>query len=88
MFDYSDIGDPYINWNKENSARENPATGENEVPSIEDLKSEVVKLLVSNYDFSIDEAEAEIESSDADLWHENVDVNEMAKLLASDGDDE
>ena len=58
---------------------------------LEELKSEVEKLLITKYDMTEDEAAEAIETSIGDrpdLWHENSDSGDLAKLLASDEDDD
>lgn len=82
--DLYEYGDPYVDWNEENSAKETP-----EMPdfNIEELKTKVQNLLVSTYDFSIDDAEESVNDSlkeHDDMWNENADPNELAKFLASD----
>lgn len=79
-----EYGDPYVNWNEENSARENADMSDF---NVEDLKSKVVNELVAKHDFEIDEAEESVRDSVKDsehLWNENADPIELAKFLASD----
>ena len=59
--------------------------------AMQTLKDTTEKLLVSEYDFTIeDAAEAVDESSRTNpgMWHENSEAAELAKLLASDDSDE
>jgi len=61
------------------------------VEPLETMKSEVVKLLVSNYDFTLEEAEESVEDSvkeNDEIWNENASAEDLAKYVASDGDDE
>jgi hypothetical protein len=58
---------------------------------LEALKNKVVELLVSEHDMLIEEAESAVEESSSEkksLWHENAEASDLAKLLASDDDDE
>jgi hypothetical protein len=59
--------------------------------NIEDLQESVVKVLMSNHDFTVDEAEEAVKDSVSNsrhLWHENSDTEQLATLLASDDDDD
>lgn len=60
-----------------------------DVEFLEMMKDSVEKLLVSDYDFTLEEAEETVnESFAADtnevIWHENADPKDLAKYLASD----
>jgi hypothetical protein len=82
-----EYGDPYINWNEENDYKEEQVS----MWSLEDLKSDVVKLLISEHDFLSEEAESAVEESlsqNEDAWNENAEAKDLAKFLASDGDDD
>lgn len=55
------------------------------------LKGKVTTTLVTDHDFSIEEAEEAVEESmkhDVDIWHENADPEDIANYLASDDDEE
>lgn len=59
--------------------------------TMEDLTIEVTKLLTTEYDFLVEEAEEEISESqekNPDLWHEDAVPGDLAKYLASDESDE
>lgn len=59
--------------------------------NFEDLKTEVAKLLVTNYDFLTEEADSAVEKSVAentDMWNDNAEASDLANYLASDDDDE
>ena len=59
--------------------------------SVEELKSEVSKVLVSTYDMSMEEATEIVEEAyldDPENWHENADSKRLAAVLAEDDDDE
>lgn len=56
-----------------------------------EIKDTVIKLLVDKYEFDLDEATEEVETSittDPDFWHENADSEQLAKYLAADGSDD
>jgi hypothetical protein len=56
-----------------------------------ELNDAVTTLLITNYDFSSEEADDAVEGSRTDspsIWNENSDAANLAKLLASDGDDD
>jgi SpoU rRNA methylase family enzyme len=58
---------------------------------IEDLKDRVVSLLVSDYDFLMEEAEEAVKDSQfnsPDMWDVNATPEDLAKYLASDESDE
>lgn len=93
MFDY---GDPYIEWNEEIEAREVPEEN-NEIEEtsmameLEQIKSEVIKILISDFDFLGEEANEAVEESvrlQGDKWHENSDPKALAEYLASEDGDE
>lgn len=84
-------GDPYIEWNEENSAKEvyeENETGEVlRMSNLDVLKETVVKLLITTHDFSEDEAESSVEescSNEPGMWSVNAEAEEIAKYLASD----
>jgi hypothetical protein len=55
------------------------------------LKGKVTTLLVTEHDFTIDESEELVEESfeeHPEFWTENADAKDLAKSLASDGDDD
>ena len=54
---------------------------------LQELKDAVTKLLVTEYDFTADEAEESIsqsEDTEESMWNENADAKDLAKYLASD----
>ncbi len=56
-----------------------------------DLKAEVGKILIANYDFQMDDAEETVNSSfetSPEMWNENAVAEDLAKFLASDENDE
>lgn len=58
---------------------------------MQELKDAVVKLLVSNYDFLLEDAEISVDESvsdNPDMWTEKAEAEELAKYLASDDADE
>lgn len=62
-----------------------------EMEYLAELKAEIVKLLVTKYDCSTDEAERLVEESpksNPELWHENSVAEDLAKHLASDDEDD
>lgn len=91
-----EYGDPYINWGEENAAREDfdneteePTKGY-EVFDLQSFRDEVVKLLVTENDFTSEEAESAVEediNNNFDRWNENADARQLAEFLASDDDD-
>lgn len=97
-----EIGDPYIEWNEENAAQEfnndfNEIVEERleekrmSDVAIKRLEDAVIKLLVSNHDFDLDEAEEKVETSvveNEDMWNENAVPEDLAKYLASEESDE
>lgn len=96
-----EVGDPYVEWNETNAAQELPV---NEFELLEDsftkgyvmfdiseLRDSVVKLLISEHDFLVDDAEETVQdsvSTNPDFWNENADVSDLANSLANDDDDE
>jgi hypothetical protein len=59
--------------------------------NVEDLKTDVTKLLVTDHDLTIEEAEEKITESirtNPDWWNENAYAKNLANSLASDDDDE
>jgi hypothetical protein len=57
----------------------------------QELKDAVVKLLVTEHEFLIEDAEeavAESFSTKPELWNENADAKDLANFLASDGEDD
>jgi hypothetical protein len=55
------------------------------------LKGAVTTLLVTEHDFSIDDAEESVNESfesKPELWHENAEAKDLANFLASDDGDE
>ncbi len=88
-----DIGDPYVEWNELNSSLEESNETETEtvmdmhVETLETFKNEIVKILVAEHDFSMDDAEETVEESvikHADMWHAQMDAKSMAEFLASE----
>lgn len=60
------------------------------VETLESLKDSVVKLLVAEYEFTIDDAEEAVETSvekHEPMWNENAEAKDLAKFLASDESD-
>lgn len=58
---------------------------------LEELQETVIKLLQTEYDVDVDEAEdlvRESVGSRPELWHENSDPSDLAKFLASDDEDD
>ena len=58
---------------------------------VQELKDAVIKLLVAEHEFLIDDAETAVTDSydeRPELWTEKADANDLAKFLASDGDDD
>lgn len=58
---------------------------------VEDLKADVVKILVAEYDLLLEEAEEKVNESFAnnpDIWNENAEAKDLAEFLASDDDDD
>lgn len=54
------------------------------------LKGEVTTLLVTQHDFTMDEAEEAVNESFADkpdLWNENAEARDLANFLASEDDE-
>jgi hypothetical protein len=87
MYEY---GDPFVEWEEENASREELPT-EEEMPSIDELKETVMKLLQTEFDFTVDDAEEAVTDSVADnpeMWNENADADSLAKFLASDSSDD
>lgn len=59
--------------------------------NLDDLKDSVSKVLVTVYDFTVDEADDAIDESVAskpDFWNENSEPNDLAKYLAEDDDED
>ena len=90
-----EIGDPHIEWEEANSARE-PYPDDSEelemdtIP-FENLKNAVVKFLVSDYDLTMDEAEEMVSEStleNPEMWNDNAEAKDLAKYLASEGNDD
>lgn len=82
-----DYGDPYIEMNEAISAIDEGET----VDSIDALKDEVIKFLITVHNFLDDEASEKVEESVSDepgMWSVNAEAEEIAKYLASDGDDD
>ncbi len=55
------------------------------------LMSDVTARLVSTYDYTLEAAEEAVSASleqDADMWHSDADVSDLAKYLAESEDDE
>lgn len=58
--------------------------------NVETLKSDVVKNLVANFDYDMEEAEEMVETSFAenpDMWNENAEVSDLARFLDSEDND-
>lgn len=92
MSDIFDVGDPYLEWNEEISAREDYNTEEKEnMFDVSVLKDDVVKILMTRHSFLVDDAEEAVKESfekNPDMWSENADADQLANYLASDdGDD-
>jgi hypothetical protein len=86
-----EVGDPYIEWEETNSTQEEVPTEEYEVFDVQELCNDVVKILVAEHEFLLDDAEQAVEESvkaKPDIWNENADAKDLANFLASDGDDE
>lgn len=97
--DIFEYGDPYIEWNEEIAAQESNETEGSEMSSVpemhvetlESLKAAVVKLLMSDYEFLVDEAEELVENSvdnNPDVWNENAEPADLAKYLASEDEED
>jgi hypothetical protein len=97
-----EIGDPYVEWEEVNAAQE-PRVNDTDLLTeffIEEhrnmfdmsaLRDEVVKILMSNHDFLVNDAEEAVQESvskNPDFWNENADANDLANVLAEDDDDE
>lgn len=57
---------------------------------LENLKNATIKFLMTEKDFTLEEAEEAVEQSTSenpDIWNENADAKDLANHLAS-GDDE
>lgn len=55
--------------------------------NLQDLKETVIKLLVSDFEFLMEEAETAVEESSSEdpaIWSENADPEDLANFLASD----
>jgi hypothetical protein len=87
-------GDPFIEWNEEISARESSNDErEHEVSEFEvsELRDAVVKLLMTDHEYLVDEAEETVNESVAespDIWNENAEPAELAKMLAESDEDQ
>lgn len=58
---------------------------------LDTLKETVIKLLITDHGFTIDEAEESVSESmrlKPELWGENSDPNDLANFLASDENDD
>lgn len=92
--DLFETGDPYVEWEELNSVQEtNNEEGENDMEdfNLEGLKADVVKMLVTDFDMTMDEAATSVEESyreNSDLWNSNAVPWDLAKFLASEGDDD
>lgn len=95
--DHFDIGDPFVNWNELNDHAE--ARDINEIEEslkgsemdTQDLRDEVFKILITEHDFSNDDAEEAINDSmktKPEFWNENADPRDLANALAEEEDDE
>jgi hypothetical protein len=65
----------------------NTIISKGETMELQELKDAVTKLLVTEYDFTADEAEESIgqsEDTEESMWNENADAKDLAKYLASD----
>ncbi len=95
------LGDPFVAWGEEVAARENlEMEMDMEEPAwLENLKNAVVKFLVFNHDFEMEEAETAVaEAYKADtsgimantsgMWNENSSAEDLATYLASDDEDD
>lgn len=95
------LGDPYINWNEENAAQELSCneTEENVMSEVQNnleniqaqLKGQVITLLVSRHDFSIEDAEEAVSDAydkEPTFWGENAEATALANYLASEDDSE
>lgn len=57
---------------------------------LNDLRNNVLSILVAKHDFTFEEAEESVNESvenKPDFWNENADANDLAKMLASDDDE-
>jgi hypothetical protein len=58
--------------------------------NVESLKADVVKILVSEHDFLLDDAADSVEESfkgNNDMWNENASAADLAKYLAAEDED-
>lgn len=59
---------------------------------LQELKDAVVKVLMMDHDFLMEEAEQKVDehsrSSESEMWNENADASQLAEYLASDESDE
>lgn len=58
---------------------------------LNNLKDTVTKILVTRYDFTVDEADDVVNDSvvaKPELWHHNSDPADLAKYLAEDDDED
>lgn len=58
---------------------------------LSELKDSVTKILITSYDFTVDEADDTVNDSAAakpELWHHNSDPNDLAKYLAEEDDED
>ncbi len=82
--DLYDYGDPFVAWQEEDASREEY---EGDEMNVEDIKTEVVKILITKYDFLENVAESTVEDHVRDNpsdWHENSDAEQLAEFLAED----
>ena len=88
MYEY---GDPYVEWQEENSAQEcNESEEQENMFDVLVLNDDVVKLLMSEYDFLLEDAEEAVDESvktKPDYWNENASAEDLAKSLATDDDE-
>jgi hypothetical protein len=85
---YFGFDDPYF-FSKTVTTKQEQTKGYS-VPTLEDLRTDVIKLLVAEHDFTFEEAEESVNESveeKPDFWNENADANDLAKSLASDDDE-
>lgn len=97
-----EVGDPYVEWNETNASQESSVNDSDllteyfieehsKMFDISELRDSVVKLLVSEHDFLVDDAEEAVQDSvskNPDFWNENADASDLANSLADDDSDE
>jgi hypothetical protein len=74
-------GDPYIEWQEEISSREEYEVS---IMTVDELKTEVSKILVVEYDFLENVADSTVEEAvkeEPGMWNENADPKDLAAYL-------